>query len=183
MLEIIVPQNEMFLEEENRFIPFRGGKLLLEHSLISVRKWEAKHHKSYLNSTKTSEEILSYIECMTLNREVDPTIYLFLTTDMIQKISAYIEDPMTATTFTMNSNAVGAAKSPNEIITAEIIYYWMISLNIPMEYEKWHLNQLTTLIKVVSIKNSPPKKMNPQEAAMRRAELNRQRLAKYNSRG
>lgn len=182
MLELIIPPNEIYLEKENRFVEFKGGKLQLEHSLISVRKWEAKHHKPYLgNNNKTSEEILSYIQCMTLNREVDPNIYHFLTVEMMEKIAEYIKDPMTATWF--NTSTIGAARTSNEVITAEIIYYWMVALNIPTEYEKWHLNQLTTLIKVVSIKNNPERKMDPREAAIQRMRLNAQRRAKYNSKG
>lgn len=182
MLELFVsPCEEAYLEDENRFVQFKGGKLQLEHSLISVRKWESMFHKPYLGNDKTPKEILSYIKCMTLNREVDPIIYRFLTTDMIETIAEYIKDPMTATWF--NTSTIGAAKTSNEIITAEIIYYWMIALNIPMEYEKWHLNQLMTLIKVVSIKNNPEQKMDSKEAAIRRMRLNAKRREKYNSKG
>lgn len=181
MLELLVPKNEIFIEETNEFIQFDGGELLLEHSLISLRKWESKHHKPYLSTEKTPEEILSYIECMTINRKVDPLIYLFLTTEMLERVSNYISDTMTATWF--NDRRIGAAKSSNDIITAEIIYYWMISLHIPTEYEKWHLNQLLTLIKVVSLKNGGEKKLTPQEAALERKRLNDERRKKYNTKG
>lgn len=181
MLELYVPPNEIYLEDKEEFFYFKGGKLQLEHSLISIRKWEAKHHKPYLSTDKTKEEILSYIKCMVLNREVDPIIYLFLTNEMIEKVAKYIEDPMTATWF--NDSKIGASKRSNEVITAEIVYYWMISLHIPMEFERWHFNQLTTLIKVVSIKSSPPKKLTPQEAAEERARLNAERRAKFHTNG
>lgn len=181
MLELYVPEDEIYLEETNEFVKFNGGKLFLEHSLISLRKWEAKHHKPYLTTEKNPEEILSYIECMTINREVDPMIYLFLTAEMLEQVANYIGDPMTATWF--NTSQVGAAKTSNEVITAEIIYYWMIALNIPTEYEKWHLNQLLTLIKVVSIKNGGEKKLSPQEAALQRKRLNEERRKKYHTKG
>lgn len=181
MLEIYVPPNELYFEDRNEFVTCKGGKLQLEHSLISVRKWEAQWHKPYLNTEKSPEEILSYIRCMTLNREVDPNIYLFLTKELMEQIAEYIGNPMTATWF--NNSNVGAAKSSNEVITAEIIYYWMISLNIPTEYERWHLNQLTTLIKVVSVKNGPQEKKDPKEAAIERMKLNAKRRAKLGSKG
>lgn len=181
MLELYIPEDEIYIDETNEFVKFNGGKLFLEHSLISLRKWEAKYHKPYLDTEKSPEEILSYIKCMTINKEVDPMIYFFLTAEMLEQVAKYIEDSMTATWF--NTSKIGASKISKEVITAEIIYYWMITLNIPTEYEKWHLNQLLTLIKVVSIKNGGEKKLSPQESALQRKKLNEERRKKYHTKG
>lgn len=183
MIEIIVPETEIFNESDNTFHKIKETKLQLEHSLISVRKWEAKWHKPFLESDeKTLVEILDYTRCMTINKGVDPLVYSFLPAEAITKIVDYIKDSMTATWFKDNNN-VGAAKTKNEVITAEIIYYWMICLHIPAEYEKWHLNQLLTLIKVVSIKSSGPQKMDKAKASQMRRSLNQARRAKYKSKG
>lgn len=184
MLEIIVPGKEIYNESDNSFITIKETKLQLEHSLISVRKWESKWHKSFLETNeKTTQEILEYIKCMTINRGVDPLVYQFIPTDLIAQIVEYIKDPMTATWFT-EKTTVDADKKQNETtITAEIIYYWMVSLNIPSEYEKWHLNQLLTLIKVVSIKSAGPQKMDKDQAAEMRRRINKERRKKHNSKG
>ena len=184
MKEIFIPEQELYNDSTAEFIQIKNTTLQLEHSLISLKKWEQKWHKPFLKKEdKTVEEIVDYIQCMTLNgKSVDPIVYKYLPTNAIEEVTEYIKDPMSATWFSDNS-LMGAQKNPNEIVTAEIIYYWMISLNIPVEFEKWHLNQLLTLIKVVSIKNSPKKKMPRREAAQQRAALNAARRAKYNSKG
>lgn len=182
MLELIIPEQELYNEETQEFIPVKRTKLQLEHSLISIRKWEGKWHKPFLGKEdKTGEEIIDYIRCMTIG-SVDPNVYACITVSDAEIIKKYITDEMTATWFSKNS-LVGAQKHKEEIITSEIIYYWMITLNIPVEFERWHLNQLLTLIKVVSIKNSPKKKMSRREEAERRAKLNAARRKKYNSKG
>lgn len=184
MIEITIPNAvELFDSDTNQFINVKPTKIQLEHSLISLKKWEQKWHKPFLaKEEKTSEEMLDYIRCMTLNHGVDPNTYRALTVEDIEKISEYIKDPMTATWFSSNET-VGASKSKKEIITAEIIYYWMITLQIPVEFQKWHLNQLLTLIKVVNLKNAPEKKMNKREAAKQRSALNAARRAKHRTSG
>lgn len=183
MIEIIVPQKEIYDEVANEFILIKETKLQLEHSLISIRKWEAKWHKPFLESDdKTLKEIIDYTKCMTMNKGVDPLVYDFMPAEAISKIVDYIKDPMTATWFSDNST-MGAAKTRNEVVTAEIIYWWMIALNIPSEYEKWHLNQLLTLIKVVSLKNQGPKKVDKHAEAARRRRINQERRARFNSKG
>lgn len=184
MKVVTIPKNELFDSEKNEFIEkIEETTLQLEHSLISLKKWEQKWHKPFLNKEeKTIEELLDYIRCMTLNRNVDPEVYKHIPPNVFKEIIDYIEDPMTATWFSDNST-IGAQRSSREIVTTEIIYYWMITLNIPVEFQKWHLNQLLTLIKVVSIKNAPKKKMNAREAAQQRAALNASRRAKFNSKG
>lgn len=190
MLEITIPElhAELFNEKMNTFsyVNVEETHLQLEHSLISLHKWEQKWHKPYFGSEeKTYEELADYVRCMTLNpKNVDPKLYENIQPREMDKISEYIKDPMTATWFN-DYSTIGAQKSPEETVTAEIIYYWMISLNVPMEYRKWHLNTLMTLIKVISIKNTPDdkKKMDPLTAARWRNKLNEERKKMYNSTG
>lgn len=187
MLEIIIPAQEYhkFNENTEEFydVKIEETKLRLEHSLVSLKKWEQKWKKAFLkNSEKTYEEIVDYIRCMALNDDVDPDIYWYIPKNLFDKIIDYIQDPMTATWFNDN-NMVGAQRHSRETVTAEIIYYWMIMLNIPVEFQYWHLNQLLTLIKVVNIKLGGPKKVNKRDAARERARLNAQRRAAHNSRG
>lgn len=184
MLEITIPpRKDLFDEETEEFISFEGAKLQLEHSLISLHRWESKWHKPFMETKeKTYGEIIDYIRCMTLNKNVNPMAYLFIPEESMMEILNYINDPMTAAKFS-NQNGNSGVFGHGEYVTAETIYYWMITLNIPPEYEKWHLNQLLTLIKFVSIKNSPPKKMSKKDASAQRAALNKARRAKYNSKG
>lgn len=188
MIEIIIPEQhyEPFDVEKEEFLPrvdIKETRIQLEHSLISLKKWEQKWHKPFLGKTElTYDELTDYIRCMTLSHGIDPKVYHYIPKNTIEDIVAYIEDPMTATWFSEN-NLIGAQKNSREIITAEIIYYWMITLNIPVEFQKWHLNQLLTLIKVVNIKNSKPTKKDPKTAAQERAALNAKRRAEYKSKG
>ena len=157
----------------------KGQKLALEHSLVSISKWESKWHKPYLsNETKTFEENIDYIRMMTLTKNVDPRLYYLMTQENFDEISNYINDPMTATWFSKTNDS-----RPNRrIITSELIYYWMISLNIPMECQKWHLNRLLTLIRVCNAESSP-KKMGKGAEARQRAAINRARRNAHGSRG
>ena len=180
MLEITITIGERWDEETCEFIPAEEHKLRLEHSLVSLRKWESKWHKPFLSKKeKTPEETLDYIKCMTLTQNVKPEVYEYLTRDHLIAINKYIEDPMTATTFVEQKGS----KSNGEQITAELVYYWMIALNIPPEYQKWHLNQLLTLVRVCNKKNQPPKKMSKREIMARNAALNAQRRKQLNSKG
>ena len=180
MLRITVPGNDLWDDKEERFIPVKSQTLQLEHSLISLSKWESKWHKPFLNKKdKTVEEVVDYIRCMTLTQNVDPNIYKCLTEDNIQEINEYIENPMSAT-YISNTGENGIGK---EQITAELIYYWMIALQIPVEFQKWHLNRLITLIKVCNIKNTPPKKRSRGEILRSNAALNAQRRKQLNTKG
>lgn len=170
----------MWDEVNEEFVYFKGQSLQLEHSLVSLSKWESKWCKPFLSGEeKTTEEILDYVRCMTLTQNVDRKIYDFLTDGNIVSIEQYINAPMTATTFSVDPSE----SRGREIITAEIIYYWMVSFNIPFECQKWHLNRLLTLIKVCERKNRPPKKMSKRDILSRNARLNAQRRARLNSRG
>lgn len=184
MLQIVIPEQEKYDEASEEFIKVKKTTLKLEHSLLSVKKWESRWHKPYLgNEDKTIPEILDYISCMSLNREsIDPMVYRCLTEENIQMIVEYIKDPMTATWFS-NNTRIGASNKRGEIVTAEVIYYWMVTLQVPVEFEKWHLNQLLTLLKVINIKNGGEKKMSAKDAAIERKMLNEQRKAKYKTRG
>ena len=180
MLRIVIPSYELWDENNQVFVYTKEQTLQLEHSLVSLSKWEAKWNKPFLSKGEKSwEESIDYIRCMTITQNVDPGIYSFLSNDNIREINRYIDLPMTATTF-REEKATG---SNGEQITAEIIYYWMIALNIPPEYQKWHLNRLLTLIRVCNIKNQPPKKLSRREIMKRNSMLNAKRLQKLHTRG
>lgn len=180
MLQITVPEQELFNEETGEFTYTKPHTLQLEHSLISVSKWEMKWKKSYLNTkNQTPEETIDYIRCMTITQNVDPMVYQCLSAENIKEISEYINDPMTATTISNKSKGSGNSK----IITSEIIYYDMISLGIPFECQKWHLNRLLTLISVCASKNQPPKKMSKSELLSRNHALNEARKKRLNTHG
>lgn len=181
MLEITIPAVEAYDEIKNEFVTVINEQTLrLEHSLVSLAKWESKWGKPFLSTQqRTLEETIDYIKCMTITQNVDPIVFNYLNNSHIKQINDYIENPMTATTFSKEQGG----KSNREQITAELIYYWMITLNIPVEFQKWHLNRLLTLIKVCSIKNQPPKKMSRNEILSRNAALNAQRRQQLNTKG
>lgn len=179
MLIITVPSVEMFDDKTNRFYKTKSQDLRLEHSLVSISKWEAKWQKPFLSKDdKTIEETLDYIRCMTLTQNVPPDVYTRLTESNIEEISKYINASMTATTFT-NKNM----KPNREIITSEVIYYYMIAYNIPFECQKWHLNRLVTLINICNIKNQPAKSMSKRDIMARNKALNAQRKAQLHTKG
>lgn len=189
MLSIYIPGEELFDEKTNEFIRVKGRTLQLEHSLVSLKKWESKWHKAFLRKDKkTDEELLDYIRCMTITTNVDPMIYRIIKPDVAKKIVEYIEDPMTATRC---SQTLNTPIKHNDIPTAEIFYYWMVTLNIPVEFQKWHLNQLITLINVIGDRNSRDSKGKPrkltkaeqQAAIARRDAENMRRRALYNTKG
>lgn len=179
MLKVVVPSVELYDEEKEEFFTTKRQVLQLEHSLVSISKWESTWNKPFLSKDKkTTEEVLDYIRCMTITQNVPPITYKLLPIEALEQINDYIEQPMTATTF---SNTGGTIN--REVITSEIIYYWMIALNIPMECQKWHLNRLLTLINVCNIKNQPPKKMGKKELINRNRDLNRARKEALNTKG
>lgn len=179
MIQITVPKSRVYDSANNLFYTVEKDTLIqLEHSLISLQKWEAKWHKPFLGKgEKTLEETIDYIRCMCLTPNVKGDVFYCIPQTEMEKISEYIENPMTATWFSEERNGVKQKKK--EIITAEIIYYWMISLGIPSEYKKWHLNQLLTLIRVINVKNTPKKKRSRREILeehKRISDLNKQRF-------
>lgn len=188
MLQVIIPDTpevELWDYEKKEFIireATKEQKLQLEHSLVSLSKWESKWCKPFLSEEKmTEEESIDYIRCMTLTQNVPSEIYNNIPNTVIEQVSEYIAKPMTATWFTEDKRK--GRKSNNEKVTAELIYYWMISLNIPMKCEKWHLNRLLTLIRVCDIKNAPPKKMSKRSILSQNAALNAARRQQLNTNG
>ena len=180
MLWITIPASECWDEYKQEFVYTKEKTLQLEHSLVSLSKWEAKWNKPFLSQKEMSrEETLDYVRCMTITQNVPPETYYRLTNQQIQQISEYINAPMTATTFNNEKNG----KVNRTVVTAEIIYHWMVALQIPSEYRKWHLNRLITLIRVCENKNSPPQKMGPRATMNRYAAINAARRKQLNSKG
>ncbi len=180
MIRIAIPSLERFDEARQMFVCTREQTLQLEHSLVSISKWESRWCRAFLDKKdKTYEETIDYVRCMTITQNVDPLVYHSLTDENIADIERYINAPMTATCFSGD----GVCGVSREKITAELIYYWMISLNIPFECQKWHLNRLITLIRVCDIKNRPPKRMSRNSIMRRNSALNAKRRRQLNTRG
>ena len=179
MLYITIPKSEFYDERTSSFIQIKEQKLQLEHSLVSLSKWEQKTEKPFLSTGQmTFSETIEYIKCMTITQNVDPNVYLGITNDIIRQVDEYIGQKMTATTFSFNSNS-----GKRDVVTSEIIYYWMFELKIPKECEKWHLNRLLTMIRVSSEKNGPKKKMSKGEIFARNRALNEARKRQLQTRG
>lgn len=181
MLTLKVIGEEFYNEETEEFNSVNDFTLYLEHSLLSLSKWESKHKKPFLsNNEKSSEETVSYVEMMILNEDYPEGIFSRLSNENLNAINSYIESSESATTF---SNHLNSGKKNSEIITAELVYYWMVAFNIPFECENWHLNRLFSLIQICNIKNSDPKKMSRNEIASRNHALNEQRKAALKTTG
>lgn len=180
MLQINIKQVELYDEAKNEFINVGSQTLELEHSLLSISKWESKWEIPFLSDHPfTYEQQIDYVRCMTLTEGVDPEIYLALTNEQLSEIFEYTKRKMTATTISRLGN-----KPPSrEIITAELIYYWMVALQIPFECQYWHLNKLLMLIEVCSIKSQPPKKIGKKAMMSRNAQINAARRAATGSTG
>lgn len=185
MLKITIPAKEYYDAKANEFISIKETTLRLEHSLISISKWESKWKKPFMapksssKYNKTPDEVLDYISCMSLDQEIPVVILRTLSSRALKEIEEYIGDQKTATWFSEDGK-----KAPSrEIITSELIYYWMIACNVPIECEKWHLSRLLTLIKICSIKNSPPKKMSGKDWAKQRKALNASRRQQLGTKG
>lgn len=180
MLQITIPGTELWNSEKNEFITSKAQTIQLEHSLVALSKWEAKWCKPFLTKKEhTYEETIDYIRCMTITQNVDFNSYYSLSEEDVKRITDYINAPMTASFFIEDKNL----PTSNEQTTSELIYYWMVALQIPFECQKWHLNRLFTLIKIVNHKNKPPKKMSQREIMQRNSALNAQRRAQLNSKG
>lgn len=180
MLQITIPSTELWDEKKQEFFNTKEYVLQLEHSLVSISKWESKWNKVFLSKEdKTYEETIDYIKCMTITQNIPDEAYRYITKSNVDEIDKYITAPMTATWFT-NDKTTGGNR---EKITSELIYYWMIALNIPFECQKWHLNRLLTLIRVCNVKNTPPKKMSKRSLMQRNAALNAARRKQYNTTG
>lgn len=185
MLKITIPKGELFDKRTKEFIQVKEQTLTLEHSLVSIAKWESKFKKPFLSTEKkTVKESVEYVKCMTLTQNVDPNVYLGLTNENMRQVDAYIEESMTATWFSDDKK-----KTPNqrpmqkEVITAEIVYFWMINFNIPFECQKWHFSRLITLIRVCEAKSAKPKKMSKSALNKHNTALNAARLRALNTTG
>lgn len=179
MLKLVIQDKELYDSVKNEFIVVKGCTLKLEYSLYAISRWEEKWHKAWIGFSHTTEEIVDFIKCMTLNkRDVDPYIYECLDSNDYSAVNAYLQDSRTATTFNNTNIRKG---NPGKFITSEYIYYWMVSLNIPFECEKWNLNRLLTLIQVCNEEQNP-KKMSKEETMAQHKALNAQRRAKANAR-
>lgn len=187
MLVVKVPAREQLDELNNEFVSTKATTLQLEHSLVSISKWEAKWHKPFFEEQKTAEQTLDYIRCMTITQNVDPNVYTCLTSENVKMIEEYINDPMTATWFSeQKQNGRQKSRPKRQKVTSELIYYWMIALNIPLECQKWHINRLITLIRVCNEENrveSDKIKRPTKSSLANRASLNAARRKKLHSRG
>ena len=181
MLSIHIKERELFDERTSEFITVKGGTLKLEHSLVSISKWESKWKIPFLSEKKkTNAQIDDYIRCMSVNGDPDPILIASISSEDKNRIIDYIEEKQTATWFT---NLDDKRNTQSDIITSERIYYWMIVYQIPHEYEKWHLSRLLTLIEICNRENTPPKKMTQAEISARNKALNAERKARLHSRG
>lgn len=181
MLTIVVPGVESWDEQKEEFVPAQPPVVLqLEHSLLSLSKWESRWEKPFLSKDdKTKEETIDYIRCMNLNPSTSVSVYERLTAQNLRAVNAYIDAKYSATT--IHDERKTARNS--ETVTSELIYYWMVTLNIPFECQKWHLNRLLTLIRVCNIKNQPPKKRSQRSILRQNAALNAARRQRAHSKG
>lgn len=183
MLPITIPKTEMWDDAKEEFVTVKEQTIVLEHSLVAISKWESKWMKPFLTKNKkTSEEILDYIRCMTITQNVNPLAYLCLTNKNVEDITNYIESPMTATTFSDKNE-----KKSRQVVTSELIYYWMIESGVPFACEKWHINRLLTLIQVCSAERERmdpnKKKVSKGKRAADYAAMNAARLKALNTKG
>ena len=181
MLPVHIPGTEQWDERTETFVHSTERTLLMEHSLLSVAKWESKWHKPFLSDKddKTEEESMDYLRCMTIGDPPPLDEYYSIPMSEMKKINDYIRDSMTATWFSDKT----PPKKGREVVTNEVIYYWMTALQIPFECEKWHLNRLLTLVRVCNEKNAPAKKMSKKDIMKQNAALNAARKAKLNTKG
>ena len=180
MLQIKIPGIDGWDERTEQFVTLPDTTIVLEHSLISISKWESKWHIPFLGKDdKTPEQINDYIKCMTITPNVKDKVYDRITREQVETIMAYINDSMTATTISQR----GGRRASREIVTSELIYYWMVALQIPFECQKWHINRLMMLIQICNVKNEPDKKMSKRSAMQQNAALNAARRQKAHSRG
>jgi len=192
MLELVLPAvtGEEWDESKEMFVYTRQQKELkirFEHSLIAIGKWESHWHKSFFTTFSetrqkkvTDEEFFDYIKCMTITPNIDDEVYDRLTAEHIREITKYLDDPMTATTFSNKNNKGGGN---NRVVTSELVYYWMAELKIPFSCEKWNIKRLMTLIQIFEAERAPSKKMSKREIMSRNNAINAARRKQLHSKG
>lgn len=181
MFRTVIPAREAWDPMNEEFVSIKDTRLILEHSLLSISKWEMKWKVPFMGEKEsmTDERMIDYIRCMTINQVDDPRVYYMIPSNILLDIKKYIEDPMTAKVFYNKKKKTGA----RQVITSDDIYCWMAMYRIPFEAEKWHLNRLMTLIQCCSDANAPKEKMSRAELLARNARLNAERKAKLNTKG
>lgn len=188
MLKVTIPARpgiEMFDEQTQSFISLPERKeqnLELEHSLESLSKWESKWCMAFISKNRelTHEQSIDYIRCMSLDDTIPVEVYSEIPDEIFAKIMDYINAPMTASVIPKINNR----RPSSEVVTSELIYYWMVALNIPFEpCQKWHLNKLMTFIEVCSVKNAPPKRVGKRTLARQYADMNAARKKQLGTRG
>lgn len=181
MLQITIPEREFWDEEKEEFVYIKEHKLRLEHSLVSISKWETKWHKAWFGKReKTNEEIYDYVRCMTLDQNVKPEVYKALTRQNFDEIMEYLKDSMTSIKF---PDTPAKSKS-KDTVTSELIRFWMVSYNAPIEYEKWHINKLMAFLRVCSMKSgNDNKKVNKAALRSRNAAINERNKALLHTKG
>lgn len=185
MLTLTIPSIEIIDEDTSEIRTINGATIQLEHSLVSVSKWESKWHVPFLaKEKKTSEQLRSYVQCMTITQNVNPAIYNNLSEENVKEIQAYIDDPHSATKFS-NFAPKGSGRGKREVMTSELIYYYMSALNIPFECQKWNFNRLMNLLHIASLKQDPKggKKMSRKEIYAQNSRLNEARRAALGTKG
>ncbi len=180
MLKLTVVGQELFNEETSEFIIGPDFVLELEHSLVSLSKWESKFQKPFLSKDqKSPEEVLAYIEFMILTEDLPENLMLSLTREHFDVVQNYIDSAESATTF----GQLPKQRGRGETITSELVYYWLVAFQIPFEVERWHLNRLFALIRICNLKNQKPEKQSKGEKARQFRELNEKRRAQYGTTG
>jgi len=182
MITITIPDKEYFNENTNEYFIIPGKTIVMEHSLYAIRHWEAKWHKPYLDAKHTFEEGIDYFRFMTITKNVDPRTYYNMSQENVKLLTEYMKDAMTATTFKQIKRRTKTGRK-NRLTTCELIYYWMAMNNIPFDCDKWHFNQLMTLIHVCSEEQLPPEKMSQREIFEYNKSINERNRARFNSKG
>lgn len=183
MLRIEIEGTQLWDEENEQFIVTEPMKLYLEHSLVSISKWESVYRRPYLfPQTFSKKETIDYIKCMCLDNDISDDVFyaIYGNSKLMKEIDDYINSSPTATT--INDNDTKKHRN-SEKITSELIYYWMVANEIPFECENWHIERLLTLIQVCNVKNRPPKKQSMKDIYARNKSLNAARRAKHHSKG
>ena len=180
MLKIVIEPTELFDDDKQEFVNINKEVIInLEHSLVSISKWEQKYRVPFLDTTKTTEQTIEYIKCMTISQNIPDEVYYCLSSKNIELITQYIDTEQTATTVRKTKNRL----KNRDVITSELVYYWMIQYQIPFECQKWHFSRLLMLIQVCAIKNNKEEKMSPNEVRNQYKSLNDERLKKYKTTG